>query len=314
MKVVITEMNWPEGINLLKQHADVTYEPSLWKDREQLLVSLEKAEALIVRNQTQVDEELLTHAPNLKVIGRLGVGLDNIDLEAARSKEIPVVFARNANAISVSEYVLSTILMKSRNLFDVTASVKAGKWDRRTYTGEEVFGKTIGFIGLGEIGMRLARRAKALGMNVVGYDPFMAPFDYAFHEVGLESRSFENVLEESNFITLHVPFNKHTENLIGENELNKMKENVTIINTSRGGIINEPDLYSFLSANPKTFAILDVFQQEPPAKEHPIFNLENVLLTPHISGLTEQSQQRTSIMVAEEVLHELNGQKSLCRV
>ncbi|PSL46896.1 D-3-phosphoglycerate dehydrogenase/(S)-sulfolactate dehydrogenase [Salsuginibacillus halophilus] len=314
MKIVITELNWPQGIENLKSFAEVTYDPELWKNRDDLLSKVADADAVIVRNQTKVDQELLAHAPRLKVIGRLGVGLDNIDLEAARNAEIPVITAKNANAISVAEYVLSTMLIKSRNFFDVTASVKQGEWKRRDYTGEEIYGKTLGFIGMGEIGARLATRAKALGMNLLGYDPFVAPFDYPFQEIGIQESNFESVLSNSDFITIHVPFNKHTKDLISAEQLTKMKPGSVLINTSRGGIVNEEDLYTHLKTNSDCFAVLDVFAEEPPPQNHSLFELDNVFLTPHVSGLTEQSQERTSVMVSEEVQKELEGIRSLCRV
>lgn len=172
MKVVITELNWPIGIEILQSKGwEIVYRPDLWKDRETLQHELVNADALIVRNQTKVDKELLSWDHQLKVIGRLGVGLDNIDLQATTERDIKVVFGRNANATSVAEYVIAAIFSFSRLLKEASEEVKAGNWDRKTYTGMEVYGKTLGLIGLGEIGHRVAARARAMGMHVVGFDP-----------------------------------------------------------------------------------------------------------------------------------------------
>jgi D-3-phosphoglycerate dehydrogenase len=315
MKIVITELIWPIGIELLEQKKwTVIYHPELWKDQDKLSLELKDADALIVRNQTQVNAELLASANQIKVIGRLGVGLDNIDLKAASQKNVTVVFGKNANATSVAEYVISAMFSFNRLLDEGSRDVKSGNWNRKKFTGSEIYGKTLGLIGIGEIGHRVAKRAKALGLHVLGYDPYVTPFDFPVMESGIHLVRLEEILEQSDFISLHVPLTPATRNLINQELLSKMKSTACVINTSRGGIVNEDDLYIALQNNTISGAVLDVLEQEPPNKDHPLLHLDNCIITPHIAGLTEESQIRTSKMVAEEVIGELEGKVSLCRV
>jgi D-3-phosphoglycerate dehydrogenase len=315
MKIVITESIWPIGIQILKEKGwTVTYDPELWNDPERISVELENADALIVRNQTQVNEELLSYAKRLKVVGRLGVGLDNIDVNFTSEKKIVVVFGKNANATSVAEYVISALFSNYRLLSQGSEDVKKGNWDRKRFTGHEAFGKTLGLIGIGEIGHRTAVRAKALGVRVLGYDPYVTPYDFPVMESEIQLVSLEEVIEKSDFVSLHVPLTSETKNLINLDIMGKMKPSSVIINTSRGGIINEDDLYIALQNNVIGGAVLDVLEKEPPSLNHPLLHLDNCIITPHIAGLTEESQVRTSKMVVGEVIKELEGKVSLCRV
>lgn len=314
MKVLVTELIWPEGLDELGALGEVEYDPDLWQKPEELRERTASADALIVRNQTRVDATLLERGAALQAVGRLGVGLDNIDLEAARSRGVPVVFARNANAVSVAEYVMAAVLLASRNLYAAGADVNAGGWDRKRFTGSEVYGKTLGLVGVGEISRRVARRASAFGMRVVGHDPYVAPHDYPAVELGIELLDLDALLAESDFISLHVPLTPGTRSLLSLEAFRKMKPNSWIINSSRGGVVNEKDLARALDERLVGGAVLDVLEQEPPQKGNPLLGRERVLLTPHIAGLTEEAQVRTSVLVAREVIKVLNGQPSLCVV
>lgn len=315
MKVVITELIWPIGIEQLENMGwTVVYDPGLWKDSDELAKQLQNADALIVRNQTQVTKELLQQGQQIKVIGRLGVGLDNIDLSAAAERNVVVVFGKNANATSVAEYVIGSIFTSIRSLTEASVDVKQGNWDRKRFTGGEISGKVLGLIGVGEISHRVAVRARALGMKVVGYDPFVSPYDFPIVESGVELTSLDRLYAESDFISLHVPLTAQTRNLIGQDALKQMKPSAFVINSSRGGIINEKELVYALENKVIAGAVLDVLEQEPPKADHPLVALKNCIITPHIAGLTEESQVRTSELVANEVIHELEGRKSLCRV
>ncbi|MEB3101814.1 hydroxyacid dehydrogenase [Ferviditalea candida] len=315
MKIIVTELNWPIGNQLLEQQGwNVVYDADLWKNRERLQQELQDADTVIVRNQTKVDAELLGWKHDLKVIGRLGVGLDNIDLKSAAERNISVVYGKNANATSVAEYVVSSLFTCSRLMVESSGDVKRGNWNRKKYTGTEIYGKTIGLIGVGEIGHRVALRAKALGLRVLGFDPFVAPYDFQIMETGIEMVKFEHLLAESDFISLHIPLTAQTRNLIDINALSRMKPTSYIINTARGGIVNEMDLHRALQEKKLAGAILDVLEKEPPESDHPLLDLDNCLITPHIAGLTEESQIRTSELVAREVIRELSGKISLCRV
>ena len=249
MKVLVTELIWPEGLRELESFSEVTYDSQLWQKPEELREQAASADALIIRNQTQVDATLIEASPSLKAIGRLGVGLDNIDLEAARAQNIPVVFARNANAVSVAEYVMAAMLECSRNLSAANRDVRAGSWDRKRFTGSELYGKTLGLVGMGEIAQRVARRAVAFGVRVVGHDPFVAPYDYPVVETGAELVDLDELLQEADFISLHVPLNKGTRGLFSFSVFEKMKSGAWLINTSRGGVVDEKDLAQALDAN-----------------------------------------------------------------
>ena len=312
MKIVVTELIWNEGIEILKDLGNVIYNPNLWKDSK-LPSYLADADALIVRNQTKVTKELISQTPNLKVVGRLGVGLDNIDLAATREAGIKVVFARNANAISVAEYVFAAMFSFSRPLEKASQDVKQGNWNRKLFTREEIYGKTLGLIGVGEIGARLASRAKAFGMKVIGYDPFLPPYELACTDIGVCMASLETVLSEADYVSLHVPLNDKTRNLINQESLKTMKKTACIINTARGGVINENDLYEALKSNTIAGAALDVLAKEPPTGNK-LLELDSIIVTPHIAGLTEEAQVRTSELVARECAKVLRGQGSMCIV
>ncbi len=314
MKVLITEIIWPVGIEKLKHYAQVEYDPSLWSNRELLLEKVKDVDAIIVRNQTKVDNILLNAGQKLKVVGRLGVGLDNIDLQTAKESNIIVAFARNANAISVAEYVMAAMLEANRPLFLADKDVKSGNWDRKRFTGAELYQKTIGLVGTGEIAHRVAKRALAFGMNVVGYDPFFTEYDFPFSETGIQQVSFEELLINADFISIHVPLIESTKNLFSKTEFKTMKKNAYIINSSRGGIIDEQALYEAVTSHLIAGAYLDVLEEEPVHPVNPLLTCENVVITPHVAGLTEESQIRTSVLVAEEVLKILQGENALCVV
>ncbi|MGI8316961.1 hydroxyacid dehydrogenase [Halobacillus mangrovi] len=316
MKILISEVIWQEGVDELeRQGYEVEYDEQLAQDRGKLLEKVKDVDALIIRNQTQVDEELLQASSKLKVIGRLGVGLDNIKVEAAKQKGVQVVYAKNANATSVAEYVMNAVLSSNRSISDADGDVHKGRWDRTMHTGGEVYGKTIGLVGLGEIAHRVAKRAHAFGMNVVGYDPFITDYDHVIAETGVEAKStLEEMLELSDFVSVHVPLNPSTKNLMGLEEFKAMKSNAYIINTSRGGIINESDLVEALYKQHIAGAYLDVLESEPVIRDHPLLSYSNVVITPHIAGLTKESQIRTSILVTKEVTKVLKGNPSLCIV
>lgn len=314
MKVLITELIWPSGLEKIKQYAEVEYDPSLWNNRELLFEKVKDVDALIVRNQTEVDRELLNSTNNLKVVGRLGVGLDNIDIQSTKELGVKVVFARNANAISVAEYVMTAMLEVNRPLFLANQDVKKGNWDRKKFTGSELYGKTVGLVGTGEIAHRVGKRALSFGMNILGYDPFLTEYDFAIAETGINYVSFEEILLFSDFISIHVPLTKATKSIFSTNEFKTMKKNAYIINTSRGGIVDEEALYVATTNNFIAGAYLDVLEEEPVNPLNPLLKCENIVITPHVAGLTEESQFRTSLLVANEVCKILKGDPALCVV
>ena len=314
MKILITEIIWQVGIEKLSEFAEVEYDPTLWNNRDLLLEKVKQVDALIVRNQTKVDKELLLAAKDVKVVGRLGVGLDNIDLLSAKELGKKVVYARNANAISVAEYVMGAMLEASRSFSQANTSVKNGEWNRKRFTGRELYGKTIGLLGVGEIAHRVAKRASAFGMNIIGYDPFLTEYDFPIAELNICLVNFEKLLSQSDFISIHVPLTPETKSLFMYPQFGQMKNSSYIINTSRGGIINEADLHEALLSKEISGAYLDVLEEEPANPTNLLLECENAILTPHIAGLTDESQHRTSVLVAEEVRKILQGQNALCVV
>ncbi len=314
MNIIISELIWPNGIEALQEkNWNVVYDPELWKDPIRLTELAKSADALIIRNQTRITRELLSQCSNLKVLGRLGVGMDNIDLQAAEEAKVVVVYGKNANATSVAEYVISSIFDCTRQLREASTDVKEGNWNRKLFTGNEISGKTLGLIGVGEISHRVAVRARAMGMRVMGYDPFVSSYDFPVAESGVQLVGLQRLYEESDFISIHVPLIAQTRHLINGSALEQMKASAYLINSSRGGVVDEMDLANALANRIIAGAVLDVLEQEPPDPEHPLLKERACILTPHIAGLTEESQIRTSEMVAREVIRELEGSASLCR-
>ncbi len=314
MKILVTELMWKEGLDVLSRVADVNYDKSLSEKYDELLQMVKDVDAMVIRNQTMITPLLLEKAKQLKVIGRLGVGLDNIDIQACKERGITVVYAHNANAISVAEYVMNVILSFRRNLYEANASVKQGKWDRQQFTGNEIYGKTLGLVGVGEIAHRIAKRAFAFGMEVIGYDPFRSTYDFSVAETGIRLVTFEELLSKSDFISIHVPLLPTTKKMFNIDIFKLMKSSSCLINTSRGGIIDEHALNEALNNQYIAGAYLDVFGIEPPDEDNELLLNNKANLTPHIAGLTEESQIRTSVLVANEVLKVMNGESSLFSV
>lgn len=316
LKILVTELMWKDGIDKLKQKGyTVHYDMELSRKRSELLNLLPDYDAVIVRNETKVDAPFLDTAKNAQVIGRLGVGLDNIDLQGASERNIPVISARNANATAVAEYVMAAMLDASRPLTDADDDVRTGNWNRKFFTGFELNNRTLGLVGMGEIAHRVANRAKAFGMNLVGYDPFVAPFDHVIQETGIhQTENLETLFSKSDFISLHVPLTKTTKHLINQDIFPFMKSHAYIINSARGGIINEQDLIQAVDGKQIAGAYLDVLEKEPVEKNSPLKQNKAIRLSPHIAGLTVEAQSRTSLLIAEEVDRVLNNGQSLCTV
>ncbi|WP_067933223.1 hydroxyacid dehydrogenase [Alicyclobacillus kakegawensis] len=310
-RIVISEDLWvnlPEGFG---NGRTVVYDPSLVGDRQRLLRLGPDTEALIVRNQTRVDEELLENFPNLRIVGRLGVGLDNIDLTACQRRGIPVVSARGFNANAVAEYVMACLLQHVRPLFRWNEAVRRGAWDRMAAMGEEVYGKTLGLIGIGDIGQRVATRARAMGLTVVAYDPFILPSHSVVRDVGVALISLDDLLRSSHFVSVHVPLTDTTRHLLNGPALAKMREDSVLINTSRGGIVDEDALAEVLVNFPTRFAYLDVRSTEPPGPDDRLRSLDNVCLTPHIAGITVESSHEVAWFVLTQVMEQLEGRKAM---
>ncbi len=300
--ILITEFMDPGQVERLSLEHNVSYEPELYLDSKALLDKSVNVHALIVRNKTNVDKELLDTVKDLKVIGRLGVGLDNIDISYCKEKKLPVVVAEGANAKSVSEYVMMGLLTLFRGTMSSTESILKGKWDRSEHVGSEISGKTLGIIGIGTIGRIVAENAGTMGMNLIGNDIEISDDDKIWGDLNIECCSFEDLIQWSDAITLHIPLNQETYNLFSEDVFKKMPKGSFIINTSRGGIVNESDLLKYLKNRHLGGAMLDVFENEP-IKDSTLFSgLKNLILTPHIAGLTVESNVRVSQSISDKIL------------
>ncbi len=301
MKVAICDPIAKEGVEFLKSKGvevvDITEIP-----KEEIPKHIGDVDALIVRSATKVRKEMIDSAPNLKVIGRAGVGLDNIDVEYAKSKGIKVVNTPGATSISVAELAIGLMLAVYRKIAYGDRETRAGNWPKKKCKGMELYGKTVGIIGFGKIGREVAKRAKALGMKVIYYSRTRKE-DYE-KSLGVEYRELDKLLEEADIVTLHVPLTPETKHLINEERIAKMKDGAVIINTSRGGVVDEEALYNALKSGKLYGAALDVYENEP-LKESKLFELDNIVLTPHIGAQTKEGQKRAGVEIAEKVYEEL---------
>lgn len=304
--ILLTEEILDPSIDALAQRYRLVSEPNLWQDREALLARVADVRALMVRNMTVVDREVIDAAPNLQVVGRIGVGLDNLDLRALSERGVVVCYPPEENAVSVSEHVFALFLSFARRIPAADRAVREGQWRRSQFIGFELAGRTMGVLGLGRIGFRVAVRARAFGMKVLAYDPYLVAQHPAVTETGTELTSLENVLSQADVVTCHLPLTDETRKLINAERLRLMKPTAIIINTSRGAVIDEDALLVALREGVIAGACLDVRAQEPPG-ESPLHDLPNVLLTPHIASWTEESLHRVIGTVASDVDNVLSG-------
>ncbi len=308
MQVLISEFMDAPAVDALRKRFDVRYEPDLVERRGALLDAAAHADALIVRNRSQVNAELLAAAPRLLAVGRLGVGLDNIDLPGCEARGITVIPATGANARAVAEYVIGTMLSLLRGAYASTADVAAGKWPRNALSqGLEAHGRTLGVVGFGGIGRLAAQLARGLGMRVVGSDAALPPGHPIWGEAGAEPLPLDDLLAQADVVTLHVPLTPETRHLLDAARIDRMRAGAVLINTSRGGIVDEAALADALRAGRLRGAALDVFEQEPLPAGSPLAQAPNLILTPHIAGLTQEANTRVSDMVAAGVTMALDA-------
>jgi (S)-sulfolactate dehydrogenase len=285
---------------------DVQYEPTLVDDRAALLETLADARAIIVRNRTQVDNELLDRAPNLKVVGRLGVGLDNIDLDACKSRNVVVCPATGANDVAVAEYAITAALVLLRGVWSATDRMIAGEWPRTDLMGGEISGKRFGLIGFGSIARQVAARAQALGTEVAAFDPYLASDSPAWS--GTAPVSIDELAATCDVISVHVPLTDETRNLVNAEFIGRMRGGAVLINTARGGVVDERAVIEALREDRLGGAALDVFESEPLDGDGgaAFAGVPNLLLTPHIAGITKEANQRVSLVTAQNVLKHLS--------
>jgi (S)-sulfolactate dehydrogenase len=308
-KIVISENMDAPAVALLARDFDVDYRPGLVDDTAELARALALAEAWIVRNRTQVRGPALAGASRLRVVGRLGVGLDNIDLDACAGRGIEVIPATGANAESVAEYVLGMGMVLLRGAaYLSTSAVTAGRWPRQMLSqGREISGKTLGLVGFGNIGQVTARKAAALGVRVIAFDPAIAASSPLWREFGATPCGLDELLAQADIVSLHLPLVEATRNLIDEARLARMKPGAILVNSARGGIVDEAAVARALRAGRLAGAALDVFTEEPLPAGSVLADAPNLILTPHIAGVTRESNERVSSLIAERVAARLRG-------
>jgi D-3-phosphoglycerate dehydrogenase len=297
VKIVIAEKVAANAVQLLKDEADwIIYTHDQLPNG--LPTALEDADALIVRSAVDVNAEVLQSARKLRVIGRAGVGVDNIDLDAATKAGIAVMNTPGANAVAVAEHTIALMLSLARHLCRADATTRAGKWEKKSLQGTELRGKTLGIVGLGRIGMEVARRAKAFDMKIIAHDPFVS--SSVAQAQGIQLAELEQIFADADYLTLHVGLTPQTEGMINEKSLARMKKGVRIINCARGELLDETAVAAALTSKQIGGLAVDVFTQEPP-KSSPLLALENVIATPHIAGSTNEAQDAVGIQIASQV-------------
>ena len=300
--ILISEFITSQALETLRSKHNVVYEPDLYKDRPSLIAAMQNINALIVRNLTQVNEEILTASPHLKVVGRLGVGLENIELPACAKRNIKVIPATGANAESVAEYVVGAAVALTRGFIPATISTLKGEWPRPRFSGyHEFLGQTLGIVGFGSIGRVVAKKAHAFGLNCVAYDPMLSGDSVDLDGFSVPLLQLNDLLSKSNAVSLHLPYLAQTKNLFNATTLDQMKEGSCLINTARGGIVDELALVERLRSGRIGGAAMDVFSAEPAKDLSHFSGIENLILTPHIAGVTHESNERVSQMIADEV-------------
>ncbi len=302
MKILITEFINKNSLDDLNNNFEIKFDEKLWEKEEELLEIIKDYDGLIVRNKTQVNKNILSNAKNLKFIGRLGVGLDNIDTEFCKSKNIHVQPAIGMNADSVAEYVISSSMFLIKKIPMFHNGTVNGNWPRTTIKSAEINGKYIGIVGFGTIGRKVADYSLKNGLNVLAYDPYIKKLDD--NEKNYKLSSLENVFKDADIISLHLPLTEETKNLVNKSSFSKMQKQPIIINTSRGSVVNENDLIDAYDQNLISGFALDVFENEPIKKDlyERITSEMNCILTPHISGVTTESNIRVSNFIVKKAI------------
>lgn len=295
IRILISDPMAEEGVKILRNEKTFQVDTKSKVPPAELKEMIRDYDAILIRSGTKLTKDII-EASNLKIIGRAGVGLDNVDIEAATKKGIVVVNAPAGNTISTAEHTMSLIMALSRNIPQANKSLKDGNWDREKFMGVELYGKTLGIIGLGRIGKEVAQRAASFKMNIIAYDPYLST-DIA-NKLKIELIEFNKLLKNSDYITVHTPITDKTDHLLGKKEFKMMKRGVRVINAARGGIVDEKALLKAIESGKVAGAALDVFEKEPP-KDNPLLKLDNVIATPHLGASTEEAQVNVAIDIAE---------------
>ncbi|MBH9988716.1 phosphoglycerate dehydrogenase [Bartonella sp. W8098] len=299
-RVLVSDKLSPTAVQIFKDRGvEVDFKPELGKDKEKLLEVIDQYDGLAIRSATKVTEKLIAAAKNLKVVGRAGIGVDNVDIPAASRRGIIVMNTPFGNSITTAEHAIALMFAVARELPAADKSTKAGKWEKSRFMGVEITGKTLGIIGCGNIGSIVATRGVGLKMKVIAYDPFLS--DARAKELGVEKVELDDLLKRADFITLHTPLTDKTRHIINAETIAKMKDGVRLINCARGALVVEKDLVDALKSGKIAGAAVDVYEVEPPAADDPLFSLDNVVCTPHLGASTTEAQENVAIQVAEQM-------------
>jgi D-3-phosphoglycerate dehydrogenase / 2-oxoglutarate reductase len=298
IKILVADDVSDSGLGPLR-NAGFTVEKRIDLSPDQLAEVLQNCEGLVVRSETKVTAELMDKALSLSVVGRAGVGVDNIDVPAATARGIVVMNAPDGNTITTAEHTIALLIALARRVPQANSSVKSGRWERKRFIGVELRGKTLGIIGLGRIGRVVAGRARALGMNILAYDPFISPEQA--RDLEIELAPLDDVFASADFLTVHTPLTPETRGIIGTEAFAKMRKGVRIINCARGGLVDESALYEAIKSDLVSGAALDVFAEEPPPPDHPLLALDEVIATPHLGASTAEAQEGVAFTVAEQM-------------
>ncbi len=303
MRVLVSDPLSEKGIERFKEKGiDIDIKTKLTED--ELVKCIGSYDGLVVRSETKVTARIIEAADNLKVIGRAGVGIDNVDVSAASKKGIVVMNTPGGNTISAAEHTMGMMLALSRNIAQANSSLKQKQWKRKEFMGTELLGKTLGVVGLGRIGVEVAKRALSFGMHILAYDPFIST-EYA-QKIGVRLETLKELFQKADYITLHVPVTAETKHLINKKNLDEMKDGVRIVNCARGKIINEEDLAQAIKSGKVKGVALDVFEQEPPY-DSPLLNMDAVIVTPHLGASTEEAQENVAVDIADQMADALEG-------
>jgi len=299
-RVLLSDALSPQGVDVLKRHPELQIDVRTGLKPAELAGIIAPYDALVIRSSTTVTREIIDHADSLKIIGRAGVGVDNVDLEAATRRGIVVMNSPHGNSITTAEHAISMMMALARKIPGANAALKAGKWDRGKFTGAEICGKILGVIGLGNIGRIVADRAQGLKMKVIAFDPILTRD--AAGKLGIELVGLDEIFQRSDFITVHTPLTDDTRGLVGRAAFEKMKKGVRVINCARGGIVDEAALLEALNSGKVAGAALDVFEEEPPSPDNPLLKLDSVIVTPHLGAATEEAQVQVAVDIAQQVV------------
>jgi D-3-phosphoglycerate dehydrogenase / 2-oxoglutarate reductase len=299
MKILISDSMSAKAVEVLKNTPGMTCDVITGLKPEELKAKIKEYHALVVRSATKVTADIMEAADNLKVIGRAGTGVDNIDTIAATKRGIVVMNTPGGNTVTTAEHAIAMMMALARKIPQATASMRKGEWEKKKFEGTEVTGKTLGVLGVGNIGSVVASRALGLRMNVIAYDPYISA--EAADKLGVTLVSMDELFRKSDFITIHIPLSNETKNIINAETFKKMKKGVKIINCARGGIVHEADLAEAIKAKTVSGAAFDVFEKEPPAADNPLLGLEEVILTPHLGASTHEAQENVAIAIAEQI-------------